>query len=228
MNTKAGFSLITRKGNGASSATFPHGLGVTPNIVFYKNRIDGSNWGFTGNIGELVYGTNKMTIQAATAIAGDGNETLAGTNATVVEVGTSGAANGADDSTNYYCFAEKPGFSKFGTYYGDGSDDGPFIWCGFRPALIVVKNTDAGHNWRVHDHIRHNGTAHQGNGIEGHHLEWSTAAVQYSNYDLDFLGNGFKIRTNSTYVNNSSNTYFFMAFAEQVGTTPFETEANAG
>ena len=52
--------------------------------------------------------------------------------------------------------------------------------------------------------------------------------TQYSNYDLDFLGNGFKIRTNSTYVNNSSNTYFFMAFAEQVGTTPFETEANAG
>ena len=175
VNTKAGFSLITRKGTGAN-ATFPHGLGVTPNIVFYKNRIDQANWGFTGNIGELVYGTNKMTIQAATALTGDGNETLAGTNATVVEVGTSGAANGADDSTNYYCFAEKPGFSKFGTYYGDGTDDGPFVWCGFRPALIVVKNTDAGHNWRVHDHIRHNGTAHQGNGIEGHHLEWSTAA----------------------------------------------------
>ena len=227
VNTRAGFSLITRKGTGAN-ATFPHGLGVTPNIVFYKNRIDQANWGFTGNIGELVYGTNKMTIQAATALTGDTNETLAGTNATVIQVGNSGAANASGNTHNYYIFAEKPGFSKFGTYYGDGTDDGPFVWCGFKPAMIVVKNTDAGHNWRVHDHIRHNGTAHQGNGIEGHHLEWSTAAVQYSNYDLDFLGNGFKIRTNSTYVNNSSNTYFFMAFAEQVGTTPFETEANAG
>ena len=227
VNTKAGFSLITKKGTG-SNTSFPHGLGVTPNIVFYKNREGGNNWGFTGNIGELVYGTNKMTIQAATAISGDGNETLAGTNATVVEVGTSGAANGNEDSTNYYCFAEKPGFSKFGTYYGDGSDDGPFIWCGFRPAMIVVKNTDAAHNWRVHDRLRHGGDAYSGNGFAAHHLEWSTDAQQYSNYDLDFLGNGFKIRTNSTYVNNGSNTFFFMAFAEQVGTTPFETEANAG
>ena len=164
-----------------------------------------------------------MTIQAATALTGDTNETLAGTNATVIQVGNSGAANASGNTHNYYIFAEKPGFSKFGTYYGDGSDDGPFIWCGFRPALIVVKNTDAGHNWRVHDRLRHGG-----NGVSAHHLEWSTSATQYSNYDLDFLGDGFKIRTNSTYVNNSSNTYFFMAFAEQIGTTPFETEANAG
>ena len=221
VNTKSGFSLITRKGTG-SNATFPHGLGVTPNIVFYKNRETGGNWGFTGNIGELVYGTNKMTIQAATALTGDTNETLAGTNATVIQVGNSGAANASGNTHNYYCFAEKPGFSKFGTYYGDGSDDGAFVWCGFRPALIVVKNTDAGHNWRVHDRLRHGG-----NGVSAHHLEWSTAATQYSNYDLDFLGNGFKIRTNSTYVNNGSNTFFFMAFAEQIGTTPFETEANA-
>ena len=227
VNTKAGFSLITRKGTGAN-ATFPHGLGVTPNIVFYKNRIDGSNWGFTGNIGELVYGTNKMTIQAATALTGDTNETLAGTNATVIQVGNSGAANASGNTHNYYIFAEKPGFSKFGTYYGDGTDDGPFVWCGFKPAMIVVKNTDAGHNWRVHDRLRHGGDAYSGNGFAAHHLEWSTAATQYSNYDLDFLGNGFKIRTNSTYVNNGSNTFFFMAFAEQVGTTPFETEANAG
>ena len=228
VNTKSGFSAILRKGNGASSATFPHGLGVTPNIVFYKNRESAANWGFTGNIGELVYGTNKMTIQAASALTADTNETLAGTNATVVEVGNSGAANGTNNTTNYYCFAEKPGFSKFGTYYGDGSDDGPFVWCGFRPALIVVKNTDAGHNWRVHDRLRHGGDSYSGNGFAAHHLEWSTANVQYSNYDLDFLGNGFKIRTNSTYVNNSSNTFFFMAFAEQIGTTLFETEANAG
>ena len=226
VNTKAGFSIITKKGTG-SNTSFPHGLGVTPNIIFYKNREGGNNWGFTGNIGELVYGTNKMTIQAATAIQADTNETLSSTNATLVHVGNSGAANGTNNTTNYYCFAEKPGFSKFGTFYGSGGNDGPFVWCGFKPAMIVVKNTDAAHNWRVHDHIRHNGTAHQGNGIEGHHLEWSTAATQYSNYDLDFLGNGFKIRTNSTYVNNGSNTYFFMAFAEQIGTTPFETEANA-
>ena len=228
VNTKSGFSAILRKGNGASSATFPHGLGVTPNIVFYKNREGSSNWGFTGNIGELVYGTNKMTIQAATALTGDTNETLAGTNATVVEVGNSGAANGTNQSHNYYCFAEKPGFSKFGTYYGSGGNDGPFVWCGFRPALIVVKNTDAGHNWRVHDRLRHGGDSYSGNGFAAHHLEWSTANVQYSNYDLDFLGNGFKIRTNSTYVNDGSNTFFFMAFAEQIGTTLFETEANAG
>ena len=58
VNTKSGFSLITRKGNGASSATFPHGLGVTPNIVFYKNRESAATWGFTGNIGEVIYGTN--------------------------------------------------------------------------------------------------------------------------------------------------------------------------
>jgi len=228
VNTKAGFSLITRKGNGASSATFPHGLGVTPNIVFYKNRMAQSNWGFTGNIGELIYGTNKMTIQAASALSGDTNETLAGTNATVIEVGNSSAANPNEQSTNYYCFAEKPGFSKFGTYYGDGSDDGPFVWCGFRPAMVVVKNTDNTNNWRVHDNLRHGGDSHSGNGISGHHLEWSTAAVQNTEYDLDFIGNGFKIRTNSTYVNNSSNTFFFMAFAEQIGTTLFETEANAG
>ena len=228
VNTKAGFSLITRKGNGAGSATFPHGLGVTPNIVFYKNREAQANWGFTGNIGELVYGSNKMFIQLANAMTNDTNETLAGTNATVIEVGNSSAANPNNQSTNYYCFAEKPGFSKFGTYFGDGSDDAAFVWCGFRPALIVVKNISADSNWRVHDNVRHGGDSYSGNGFAAHHLEWSTAAQQYSNYDLDFLGNGFKIRTNSTYVNNSSYKYFFMAFAEQVGTTLFETEANAG
>jgi len=227
VNTRAGFSLITRKGTG-SNATFPHGLGVTPNIVFYKNRIDAANWGFCGNTAELVYGTNKMTIQNAGAIVSDGNEVIAGTNATVVQVGNSGASNGSDDTTNYYCFAEKPGFSKFGHFFGSGGNNGPFIWCGFRPALIVVKNINQGHNWRVHDRLRHGGDSYSGNGFAAHHLEWSTAATQYSNYDLDFLGNGFKIRTNSTYVNDSSYKYFFMAFAEQVGTTPFETEANAG
>ena len=100
VNTKAGFSLITKKGTG-SNTSFPHGLGVTPNIIFYKNREGGNNWGFTGNIGELVYGTNKMTIQAATAIAADGNETLSSTNATLVHVGNSGAANGTNNTTNY-------------------------------------------------------------------------------------------------------------------------------
>ena len=227
VNTKAGFSLILRKGTGSDS-TFPHGLGVTPNIVFYKNRIDGANWGFCGNTGELVYGTNKMVVQSHGGIVVDGNEVIAGTNATVVQVGNSGASNGSGDSTNYYCFAEKKGFSKFGHFFGDGSDDGPFIWCGFRPAMIVIKNISTNSNWRVHDHLRHGGDSYSGNGFAAHHLEWSTAATQYSNYDLDFLGNGFKIRTNSTYVNNSSYKYFFMAFAEQIGTTPFETEANAG
>ena len=227
VNTRAGFSLILRKGTGSNS-TFPHGLGVTPNIVFYKNRIDGANWGFCGNTGELVYGTNKMVVQSHGGIVVDGNEVIAGTNATVVQVGNSGASNGSGDSTNYYCFAEKKGFSKFGHFFGDGSDDGPFIWCGFRPAMIVIKNISTDSNWRVHDHLRHGGDSYSGNGFAAHHLEWSTAATQYSNYDLDFLGNGFKIRTNSTYVNNSSYKYFFMAFAEQIGTTPFETEANAG
>ena len=94
--------------------------------------------------------------------------------------------------------------------------------------MIVIKNISTDSNWRVHDHLRHGGDTYSGNGFAAHHLEWSTAATQYSNYDLDFLGNGFKIRTNSTYVNSSSSKYFFMAFAEQVGTTPFETEANAG
>jgi hypothetical protein len=124
------------------------------------------------------------------------------------------AINANQSANNYvaYLFAEVPGFSRFGNYTGNGSADGPFVFCGFRPRWVMIKRTDAGgDNWIIHD------TARSANNVMGFELYPSASAAESGALTrLDALSNGFKIRVDSTASNYNANggTYIFAAFAE--------------
>jgi hypothetical protein len=125
-------------------------------------------------------------------------------------------------------FAEKQGYSKFGNYVGNGSADGPFVYTGFRPAFIITKKSSAaGGGWFMQDikrGIKNNDTTTpvlQANG------SFSEADVGTTNYEIDFLSNGFKLRDSNTYVNLSATTYIYMAFAENPFTTSTGIPATA-
>ena len=138
VNQTAGFSIVSYTGNG-TSGTVGHGLGKTPNIVICKNRTDAStNWSVNGNVAGLVYGTNKLLLQATNAIVTDTNE-VTGANATTITLGNSSATNDTNDAQIAYCWTEIEGFSKFGSYLGNGNTDGPFVYCGFKPAWVMIK-----------------------------------------------------------------------------------------
>ena len=127
---------------------------------------------------------------------------------------TSGDVNTNTEDYVVYCFAEKQGYSKFGKYVGNGNNSGPYIHLGFRPAFIMTKKSDGTSGWFMQDikrGIKNNDTntpVLQANG------SFSEATVGFTDYEIDFLSNGFKLRDNNTYVNASGSTYIFMAFAE--------------
>ena len=218
VNQDAGFSILSYTGNG-TSGTVGHGLGKTPNIVICKNRTDTStNWSVNGNVAGLIYGTNKLILQQTVAIVTDTNE-VTSANATTITLGNSSATNDTNDAQIAYCWTEVSGFSKFGTYTGTGGADGAFVNCGFKPAFLMIKRTDAAGEWWMYDSSR--GPT---NPIPRMLMANSSAIEQEdsSSYLLDFVSNGFKWRSGLAASNGSGNTYLYMAFAE----SPFQT-ANA-
>jgi hypothetical protein len=214
-NQDAGFSIVTYTGTGSGSQTMGHGLGVTPNIVLTKNRSGtGRAWSFNGNIGPLIYGTNKLTLNQSTALAADTNDITAASSTTFTGGGSNGTnANGVTYVA--YCFAEKQGYSKFGSYVGNGStSDGVFVYLGFKPAFIITKKTSSTSAWRMYDNKRGAfNLNHQYLFVDQPDSEGTNS------YGVDFLSNGFKMRNNFSESNYNGQTYIYMAFAEN----PFVT-----
>ena len=135
-------------------------------------------------------------------------------------------SNGNGDTYVAYCFSEVAGYSKFGSYTGNGNSDGPYVYCGFKPAFVLAKRTDSSGWGRLLDNKRdpHN---------VAHHALFPNQPDAVSNvdgssaYNTDFLANGFKIRTTLASSNTSGGKWIFMAFAEQIGNSPYGTETNA-
>jgi len=201
-NTTAGFSVVTYTGNGASSQTIGHGLGVAPKVIIYKNRSATADWLVSTT---AIDGSRDTLFLNTTAAKSDSG--LPVPSSTTFSIGTGTLAN--DSGNNYvaYFFAEVEGYSKFGSYTGNGSTDGTFVYTGFRPAFILWKRTDvAGNSWRIKDSTRnpYNETLLN--------LFPNDVAAENSDTSVDFVSNGFKNR--STGVNVSSATYIYMAFAE--------------
>ena len=207
-NTSAGFSIVTYTGTGAN-ATVGHGLGVAPRMIITKNRTDSSGW--------RVYNANLSSVSNVIYL----NATLAQTSepsafnstaptSSVFSVGASGDTNGNGKSQLAYCFAPVAGYSAFGSYTGNGSADGPFVFTGFRPRYVLVKRTDASSNWYVLDSARN--TFNLANNMLCPNL--SAAEFSSSENNEDFLSNGFKLRTSNVESNTSGGTYIYMAFAE--------------
>ena len=213
-NTTAGFSIVTYTGTGAN-ATVGHGLGVAPKLVIAKARsVAGDNW----QVWHAAFGaagTSDYLLLNSTAAKGGGgavdNWNNTAPSSTVFSLGTFNAINRASATNVAYCFAEIPGFSKFGSYTGNGSADGPFVYCGFRPRWILFKRTTStGGNWGLIDAARSPYNQSQAYLLPNQ----SSAEASDATVALDFTANGFKVRGTDVGVNGSGDTIIFAAFAE--------------
>jgi hypothetical protein len=204
-NTTAGFSVVGYTGTGAN-ATVGHGLGVAPSMVIVKSRVSTvANWPIyhpTVGAGNYVL---LNTTAAATAGATVWNSTAP--TSTVFSIGTAAGVNTNTDTYIAYCFAAVDGYSAFGSYTGNGSADGPFIYTGFRPRWIMIKNSGSIGSWTIADTSR---TTY--NAVTARLFPDLTNIEDTSVTIFDVVANGFKLR--STTGNTSANTYIYAAFAE--------------
>jgi hypothetical protein len=211
-----GFDIVTYSGTG-SVQTVSHSLGVAPSMMIVKSRSTaGTDWAvYHRSLG----GTKVMVLNSTTAaitIAGSWNNTDPTSSVFTVGTGSgSGDTNGSGRTYVNYLFAEVAGFSKAFSYTGNGSTDGPFVFCGFRPRWVMIKRSDGVGEWGLLD------TAMNTYNVAINSLQANTSDAQISNSDraMDFLSNGFKIRNGTTFnvFNVNGGTYVGIAFAE----TPF-------
>ena len=206
-NTTAGFSIVkyTNPGSG-SPFTVGHGLGAAPKMIIIKNLSSAQTWGvYHASVGfgkylrlddtaaeasaNLVTATSATTFSAYQDHHSTGNELIA------------------------YCFAEKTGYSKFGSYVGNGNADGPFVYTGFKPAFVLQKRSSATESWQITDHARDaNVSPNFARLVPNSNVAESTNTTWAK---IEKFSNGFKIGGTDTVSNGSGSTYIYMAFAEE-------------
>ena len=207
-NTTAGFSIVSYTGTGAN-ATVGHGLGVLPSMIIIKSRSKtGQNWitwhkAFTGN---------NEYVELNTTDAKDTYDMIDNTSNTTSVFAISGDGNVNESGATYvaYAFAEKTGYSKFGSYVGNGNADGTFVYTGFKPAMIIKKPSSRIGDWQIEDNKRNTGNVVSNTLFPNGNSAENTG----TSFDIDFLSNGFKVRATNTHTNESGSTYIYMAFAE--------------
>ena len=208
VNQTAGFSIVSWTGTGAN-ATIGHGLGSVPKMILLKCRTQGDKW--------IVYhnsiGNTKYLVLNDTDAETTGSTHWNNTSPTssVFYTGTSGNVSGTGEDFIAYCFADVPGYSKFGSYVGNGNADGTFVYTGFKPAFIMIKKSNAGDGWFMYDNKRE-GYNQQNNHVMAHSnaAETTGGSVAY----IDILSNGFKCRSTNGNMNASGDSYITMCFAE--------------
>ena len=207
-NTTAGFSIVSYTGNGSAGETVGHGLGSKPKVIIVKIRSTTDHWIFyhedTGATKNLRLNTTDGLITAG----GPFNNTEP--TSSLFTLGSGSATNTNSATFIAYCFAEKKGYSKFGSYTGNGSTDGTFVYTGFRPAWVMSKRTNSsGNSWRIFDNKRPGFNTSSMNFVHA-----NLTNSEDTGDVMDLNSNGFKIRTNSTDQNTSGSVYIYMAFAE--------------
>jgi hypothetical protein len=217
VNSTAGFSIVTYTGTG-SNATVGHGLSTAPKFVQVKDYSGTQQW--TQFFTPL--NNNNYAMQWDTTGGYDSASTYwnaTAPTATTFSIGTNSRANNSAANYVAYCFEEKTGFSKMTTYQGNGNADGPFIYCGFKPAYCYIKayaGTTGG--WDVFDNKR------DPVNVVDQILQINSANSEATSDDIDFLSNGIKIRNTSGNHNGNGNNYLVMAFAE----APFVADVDGG
>ena len=201
----AGFDIVSFTGNG-TARTISHSLSAVPKVLLVKNRSVTNDWNLyhhsIGNTHRLII--NNTTIKEDTDSAW--NDTTP--TSSVFSVGTNTNVNQNTSAMTAFCWAEKQGFSKFGSYIGNGNADGPFVFTGFRPAWVLCRKSSGTGNWIITDTKRNTGNPH------GKQLEINVDAAEYDNVRLDILSNGFKLRSTGSDANGSGTSYIYLAFAE--------------
>ena len=216
-NPTAGFSVVTYTGTGTSGATVGHGLGVAPSMVIVKFRkdvaADGPWYVYHSSLGATKNLILNTTAAEATASTPWNNTAPS---SSVFSLGNAGDTNGSGRSFVAYCWSEVAGYSKFGSYTGNGSADGTFVFTGFRPKFVMIKRSSSAESWVIEDTSRdaYNLT------VNKLYANTSTAEDAGNTYGtMDILSNGFKLRASHPIQNTSGETYIYACFAE----SPFKT-----
>ena len=215
-NTTAGFSIVTYTGNGTAGATIGHGLGAVPHVIIVKNRSKGTDgdWNVFHHKNTSEPETDFLVLNNTDATSDASNRWNDTTpTSSVFTVGSTLRVN--EDADNYiaYLFCEKQGYSKFASYKGNGSENGSYIYTGFKPAWILYKGSTLAENYIMNDTKRdpHNLTFHR---LDAERNIAETTNTGSTNPIIDILSNGFKIRGSGNVNNGSGETYIYMAFAE--------------
>jgi len=214
VNTTAGFSISTYTGNGTNNATIGHGLGAVPKMMIFKILSSADDWTvYHASLGA----TKKLNLNdtgAESTVPEIFNDTEP--TSSLITFGTHGRTNTNGQNYIAYCFAEKTGYSKFGSYVGNGNADGTFVYTGFKPAFVMIKLSTAADDWQIFDNKRNTFN------IMDKYLRPNSSLGTVTNAVIDFTSNGFKLRSSAGSFNPSGGTAIYMAFAEEplVGDNP--------
>ena len=212
VNTDAGISIVTFDSAGSGIFSVGHGLGVLPAMIISKNRENTSQWRvWHKNLSNLV--TSVVSLNRTDAEENYNNFWGAGVTSSLFGLQSGNSATASNDYVAY-CFAEIQGYSRFGSYVGNGNVSGTFVYTGFQPAFVMLKPSSAADNWIIVDNKRDSSNAAE------KRLFPDTSGTEGTGYDVcDMLSNGFKMGNSSTSWNGSGRTYIYMAFAEHPFTT---------
>jgi hypothetical protein len=209
-SVSSGFSIVTYTGNGTSGATVGHGLGVAPSLILVKCRSNAAGWlVYHSSLGATQYLALESTAAAA-SYSGAWNNTAP--TSTLFSVGNDNSVNTSARTYVAYCFAPVVGYSSFGSYVGNNNPNGPFIYTGFRPRFILIKNISEVKNWLIYDTARD--SYNVGQSYLAPNLSNAEATITTS---IDILSNGFKLRYDDGSFNGTG-TQIYAAFAE----SPFQ------
>ena len=219
VNTTSGVSIVSYTGtlSGAGNTTVGHGLGVAPEVFITKSLSNAENWGVYNKDLPSGYILQLNTSSAQINTSSEG--TLTAPTSSVFTINYRGEWGNSGQNYIAYVFAPIKGFSKFGVYDGNGNADGSFIYTGFKPGWIMLKQSShAGNDWWMFDSKR------LGYNPNNYLLRANIDNAELTNDDIDLVSNGFKIRSTDGGINTSGNQYFYMAFAEN----PFVANVDGG
>ena len=209
VSNDSGFSIVSYTGTG-SAGTIKHGLSTAPNLFIIKRKDTGNDWRVGSSaLTNFVKHVNLNTSAAESDLAAAFNSTAP--TSSVFSVGTSVSTNASSGTFIAYCFAEKQGFSKMGSYEGSGDADGPLIYTGMSTAFVLLKEIDNSNNWMIFDNKRSPFNLRD-DFISSDIADSETTGN--ANNRMDMLSNGFKIRGAGSATNRSGSTYIYMSFAE--------------
>jgi len=212
-NTSAGFSIVTYTGNSINPSTVGHGLGVAPQFIIIKSRSNAYNWVVGSKAIDGFSSGKQLYLNSTSAVVG-GENFFSNTQptSTVFTVKDNYEVNFSGYTYVAYCWTPIAGFSAFGSYTGNGSTDGPFVFTGFRPRFIMFKlSSGSGSGWLIYDSSRNTYN------LTDLYLQANQSNAEAGNSTdnpLDFLSNGFKLRYSNSATNLSGGTFIYMAFAE--------------
>ena len=206
-NTTAGFSVVTYTGTNVTS-TVGHGLGVAPSMLILKRGNSTSNWGVYHS---ALSANGAVFLDLTDAYSSPGPWNNTAPTSSVFTIATGSSLNASGGTYVAYCFAAISGYSAFGSYTGNGSADGPFVYTGFRPRFILIKGSSFVSNWFIEDASRNGYNVNSGVALRPN---LSNAEDGTTIYDLDILSNGFKLRSSSGDSNSSGATFIYACFAE--------------